>query len=99
MSVMNKRHKDILDKAVKSRTDKVEIDISKFSTGRSFSRIAKIDDIYCGYIQFRTLHRTFCTNKIFFKIGIKDNYFCNLCYDSEDSNEHMLLECQLSKHL
>ena len=57
------------------------------------------DDIYLRYIQFRTLHRRFYTNNILFKMRIKDSPLCNLCNEHDDSNEHMLIECDNVKSL
>ena len=70
-----------------------------FSIGKSFSRITKIDDIYLGYIQFRTLYRHFCMNNILFTIGIKGTPLCNFCLEQDDSNEHMYLEYPISFEL
>ena len=50
--------------------------------------------IYLRYIQFRTLHRRFFTNNILHKMRIKDSPLCNFCAQKEDSNEHMLIECE-----
>ena len=93
--LMNGQLKEILDKAVKNWTDKVEIDINVFSIGGSSSKLSKIDDIYIRYIQFKTLRRHFYTNNILFKIGIQDYSFCNLCLEKENLNEHMLIEYQI----
>ena len=57
------------------------------------------DDIYLRYIQLRTLHRRFFTNNILFKMRIKDSPLCNFCNEHEDSNEHMLIECDKVKSL
>ena len=70
-----------------------------FDFKKSFSKINMFDDIYLRYIQFRTLHRRFFTNNILFKIRIKDYPLCNFCQESEDSNEHMLIECENVKSL
>ena len=66
---------------------------------KSFSKISMFDDIYLRYIQFRTLHRRFFTNNILFKMRIKDSPLCNFCNEHEDSNEHMLIECDKVKSL
>ena len=93
------RKREILEKAVKNWEDKTELVINTFSMSRSFIRNSKIDDIYLRYIQFRTLHRRFFTNNILLKMGIKDSSICNLCNREEDSNEHMLINCQISSNL
>ena len=66
---------------------------------KSFSKISMFDDIYLRYIQFRTLHRRFYTNNLLFKMKIKESPNCNFCKELEDSNEHMLLECENVKDL
>ena len=70
-----------------------------FDFKKSFSKISMFDDIYLRYIQFRTLHRRFFTNDILFKIRIKDSPLCNFCQEFEDSNYHMLIECNKVKSL
>ena len=52
------------------------------------------DDIYLRYIQFRTLHRRFFTNDLLHKMKIKYSQTCDFCLKEEDSNEHMLIECE-----
>ena len=32
-------------------------------------------------------------------MGIKENSVCNFCLDNEDSNENMLIQCQIPKSL
>ena len=52
------------------------------------------DDIYLRYIQFRTLHRRFYTDNLLYKMGLKDSPLCDFCHSFEDSNEHMLVDCE-----
>ena len=70
-----------------------------FDFKKSFSKLNMFDDIYLRYIQFRTLHRRFFTNNILFKMRIKDSPLCTFCNESDDSNEHMLIECGKVKTL
>ena len=93
------RDRQIIEKVVKNWENKTELEISIFSMSRSFIINSKIDDIYLQYIQFRTLHRRFFTNNILLKMGIKDTSICNLCNREEDSNEHILINCQVSSML
>ena len=43
------------------------------------------------------LHRRFYTNNILHKIGIKDSEMCSLCKTEKDSNEHILILCEVSR--
>ena len=93
------RNEQIIETAVKKWSEKIELDICSFSMRKSFIINSKIDDIYLRYIQFRTLHRRFFTNNLLLKMGIKESSICNLCNREEDSNEHMLINCQVSSNL
>ena len=79
--------------------EKMDLSISSLSMRRSFKKIIIIDDTYLRYIQFRTLHRRFYTNNILHKIGIKVSDICSLCKKEEDSNEHMLIQCEVSNEI
>ena len=70
-----------------------------FDFKKSFTKLNMFDDIYLRYIQFRTLHRRFFTNNILFKMRIKNSPLCTFCNESDDSNEHMLIECGKVKTL
>ena len=56
-------------------------------------------DSYLKYIQFRTLHKRFYTNVKLFKMEIKNSALCSFCKIENDSVEHMLIECTISKEL
>ena len=70
-----------------------------FDFKKSFTKLNMFDDIYLRYIQFRTLHRRFFTNNILFQMRIKNSPLCTFCNESDDSNEHMLIECVKVKSL
>ena len=57
------------------------------------------DDVYLRYIQFRTLHRRFFSNNILFKMYQKTLNLCDFCQIEEDSNEHMLMHCEVVKKI
>ena len=62
----------ILDIAVNKWNDKIDMDIGSFSLSRSFNyHHLRYKDTYLRYIQFRTLHHSFYTNELLFKMGIK----------------------------
>ena len=94
--IMLGKHNNILLETSDKWNEKMNLSISSFSIGRSFKKISTIDDTYLRYIQFRTLHRSFYTNNILHKIGIKDSEMCSLCKTEKDSNEHMLILCEVS---
>ena len=79
--------------------EKMNLEFTTFAIRRSFNKISIIEDMYLRYIQFRTLHRRFYTNNILYKIGIKDSEICGLCKGEKDSNEHMLILCDISNAL
>ena len=84
----------IIDKACENWNEKLDHRVETFNFRKSFSRISMFDDIYLRYIQFRTLHRRFFTNNLLHKMKIKDSPTCAFCLKEEDSNEHMLIECE-----
>ena len=94
--IMLGKNKNILVETSNKWNEKMELSISSLSMGRSFRKITIIDDTYLKYIQFRTLHRRFYTNNVLHKIGIKDSDICGLCKKEKDSNEHMLIQCEVS---
>ena len=89
----------IIENAVSKWNSKIGNIMVLYDFKKSFSKISMFDDIYLRYIQFRTLHRRFYTNNLLFKMKIKESPNCNFCNDHEDSNEHMLLECENVKDL
>ena len=93
------KNNSIIENACTKWNAKVGNVTENFDFKKSFSRISMFDDIYLRYIQFRTLHRRFYTNNILFKMRIKDSPLCNFCNEYEDSNEHMLIECNMVKAL
>ena len=93
--IMLGNHNNILLETSNKWNEKMNLNLSSFSIGRSFRKITIIDDTYLRYIQFRTLHRRFYTNDILHKIGIKDSDMCSLCKKEKDSNEHMLIQCAI----
>ena len=97
--IMLGKNRNILTETSDKWNEKINLNITTFTVGRSFNKISIIDDIYLRYIQFRTLHRTFYTNNILHKIGIKDSEICSLCNRENDSNEHMLILCDVSNAL
>ena len=94
--IMLGNHSNILLETSNKWNEKMNLNLSSFSIGRSFRKITIIDDTYLRYIQFRTLHRRFYTNNILHKIEIKDSDICGLCKKEKDSNEHMLIQCEVS---
>ena len=56
-------------------------------------------DTYLKYIQFRTLHKRFYTNEKLYKMGIEASALCSFCNAENDSVEHMLIECNITKEL
>ena len=97
--VMLGKNNNILDEISEKWKEKADLDLTTFLLSKSFRFISKIDDIYLRYIQYRTLHRRFYTNNVLCKIGIKDTEQCNLCKNERDSNEHMLIYCNISNLL
>ena len=93
------KNNSIIEKVCTKWNEKVGDVTETFDFKRSFSKINMFDDIYLRYIQFRTFHRRFFTNNILFKMRIKDSPLCNFCLESEDSNEHMLIECDKIRSL
>ena len=93
------KNNSIIENACSKWNAKVGNITEIFDFKKSFTKINMFDDIYLRYIQFRTLHRRFFTNNISFKMRIKDSPLCNFCLESEDSNEHMLIECAKVKTL
>ena len=94
--IMLGKNNNILVETSGKWNEKMNLSISSFSIGRSFKKISTIDDTDLRYIKFRTLHRRFYTNNILYKVGIKDSEMCSLCKTKKDSNEHMLLLCEVS---
>ena len=97
--IMLGKNKNILVETSDKWNEKMELSISSLSMGRSFKKILIIDDTYLRYIQFRTLHRRFYTNNVLHKIGITDSDICGLCKKEKDSNEHMLIQCEVSNEI
>ena len=93
------KNNSIIENAVSKWNSKVGNITENYDFKKSFSKISMFDDIYLRYIQFRTLHRRFYTNNILFKMRIKDSPLCNFRNEHEDSNEHMLIECDNVKSL
>ena len=93
------KNNSIIENAVSKWNSKVGNIMVHYDLKKSFSKISMFDDIYLRYIQFRTLHRRFYTNNILFKMRIKDSPLCNFCNEHDDSNEHMLIECDNVKSL
>ena len=93
------KNNSIIENAVYKWNSKVGNIMVHYDLKKSFSKISMFDDIYLRYIQFRTLHRRFYTNNILFKMRIKDTPLCNFCNEHDDSNEHMLIECDNVKSL
>ena len=93
------RNNSIIEKACNNWNAKVGNITETFDFRRFFSKISMFDDIYLRYIQFRTLHRRFFTNNILFKMRIKDSPLCNFRQKYDDSNKHMLIECEKVKSL
>ena len=93
------KNNSIIENACSKWNAKVGIVTETFVFKKSFSKINMFDDIYLRYIQFRTLHRRFFTNNILFKMRIKYSPLCIFCQEFEDSNEHMLIECDKVKSL
>ena len=93
------KNNSIIENACLKWNEKLGNVTATFDFKKSFSKLNMFDDIYLRYIQFRTLHRRFFTNNILFKMRIKDSPLCNFCNESEDSNEHMLIECGKVKTL
>ena len=80
--------------------DKTNIEIESYSLGRSFAKHHRFyNDTCLKYIQFCTLHYRFFTNDRLFIMGIKNSNLCGMCQTEEDSIEHMLLFCEVSRHL
>ena len=98
-SLLLNKNPSIIDKACAKWNDKIGETTSTFEFRKSFSKSSMFDDIYLRYIQFRTLHRRFFTNNILHKMRIKDSPLCNFCVQKEDSNEHMLIECEIVQTL
>ena len=98
-SLLLNKNPSIIDKVCAKWNDKIGETTSIFEFRKSFSKSSMFDDIYLRYIQFRTLHRRFFTNNILHKMRIKDSPLCNFCVQKEDSNEHMLIECEIVQTL
>ena len=97
--IMLGKNRNILTETSEKWNEKINLNITTFTVGRSFNKISIINDIYMRYIQFRTLHRRFYTNNILHEIGIKDSEICGRCNRENDSNEHMLILCDVSNAL
>ena len=93
------KHEGIIVNACEKWSEKITSRIEIFSMRKSFIKINLVDDIYLRYIQFRTLHRRFLTNNLFYKMKMKPSPLCEMCNTDEDSNEHMLIKCTISQRL
>ena len=93
------RNSSITENACYKWNEKLTSQIEVFLFKKSFSRIKMFDDVYLRYIQFRTLRRCFFTNNILFKMNQKTSNLCDFCQIEEDSNEHMLMHCEVVKKI
>ena len=74
--------------------------MESISLGHSFTKHhINYKDTYLKYIQFRTLHYRFYTNDKLFVMSIKQSNMCGMCNSADDSIEHMLLYCEISRQL
>ena len=87
----------ILDNICESWKERSGPEFCNFSLSTSFSlHHAMYQNTYLKYIQFSTLHKRFYTNEKLYKMGIKESSICSMCTVSEDSVEHMLINCPIS---
>ena len=50
-------------------------------------------DVKLRWLQYRISHRIIATNKLLYKINIKDNPFCTFCQLEEETIAHLFFEC------